>query len=258
MAKRKLKRNERRLKPRVGLKVSREPVVHLGAHGPSSDAANSFGLPRVLARSFLLAIARDAHTIFVAWHIDWHCLFKKAMPTDRQVHLRLISQRGVERRVAIEPMISMHYLTTPAPDDSYRVEIGYFQPADTWNSVAISDEVKMPPHGGAEIADVDLVIIPFHLSFEQLNRLFGTADGTPVARVVSKFQQRVLNSAGPNELSQAETQILRKLNLSVSEIASAQREFEKGDRQKLARYTRAFIRVTATSPSSGFEWNVGS
>ena len=155
-------------------------------------------------------------------------------------------------------MTGMYYLTTAGPDDSYRVEIGYFQPADTWNSVAISDEVKMPPQGSAEIADIDLATIPFHLSFEQLANLFGAADGTPLARVVSEFQKRALSSRQPSELSPAETQILRKLKLSLPQIASAQREFEKVDRHKLARHTRAFIRVTATSPSRGFERNASS
>ena len=116
----------------------------------------------------------------------------------------------------------------------------------------------MPPQGSAEIADIDLATIPFHLSFEQLANLFGAADGTPLARVVSEFQKRALSSRQPSELSPAETQILRKLKLSLPQIASAQREFEKVDRHKLARHTRAFIRVTATSPSRGFERNASS
>jgi hypothetical protein len=255
MTKRKAKRNAGRSKSRGGFKICREPVAHAGAHGPS-DPADSINLPYVHARPFLFAIARDAHTIFATWYIDWRSVFKKAMPADRQVHLRLIGQCCVEQRVAVEPMAAMYYLTTAGPDDSYRVEIGYFQPADTWNSVAISDEVKMPPQGSAEIADVDLATIPFHLSFQQLANLFAAADGTPLARLVSESQKRALTSDQPNE--SPETQILRKLKLSLPQIASAQREFEKGDRDKLARHTRRFIRVTATSPFRGFEGNAGS
>ena len=114
----------------------------------------------------------------------------------------------------------------------------------------------MPPQGSAEIADVDLATIPFHLSFQQLANLFAAADGTPLARLVSESQKRALISDQPNE--SPETQILRKLKLSLPQIASAQREFEKGDRDKLARHTRRFIRVTATSPFRGFEGNAGS
>jgi uncharacterized protein DUF4912 len=255
MTKRKAKRNAGRSKSRGGFKICREPVADLSAPGPS-DTANSISLPPVHAQPFLFAIARDAHTIFATWHIDWRSVFKKAMPADRQVHLRLVGQRRVEQRVAVEPMAAMYYLTTAGPDDSYRVEIGYFQPTDTWNSVAISDEVQMPPQGSAEIEDVDLATIPFHLSFQQLLDLFGPANRVPLAKVLSQFQKRALTSDQPNE--SPETQILRKLNLSLAQIASAQLEFEKGDRDKLARHTRAFIRVTATSPFRGFEGNAGS
>ena len=59
MAKRKLKRNEGRWKPRGGFKICREPGAHLSAHGPS-DPANSISLSHVQARPFLFAIARDA------------------------------------------------------------------------------------------------------------------------------------------------------------------------------------------------------
>ena len=256
MAKTKAKRNARTPKPRGRFRICREPVVRLGAADQLSAAADSMSLPRICEEAMLFAIARDEHTIFVSWDIDWPPVFGKAMPVDRQVHLRLIGQCCVEQRVAVEPMAAMYYLTTAGPDDSYRVEIGYFQPADTWNSVALSDEVKMPPQGSAEIAEVDLVTIPFHLGFQQLANLFGAADGTPLARLVSEFQKRALTSDQPNE--SPETQILRKLNLSLPQIASAQLEFEKGDHDKLARHTRAFIRVTTTSPSRGFEGNAGS
>jgi hypothetical protein len=257
MAKRKAKRNPGSSKPRSGFKICREPVVHLSAHRLLADAANSISLPGIRATRFLFAVARDAHTIFTSWHVDWHSVFKKGMPADRQVHLRLIGQHGVEQRIGIEPMAAMCYVTIPSPDDSYRVEIGFFQPADTWNSVVISDEVNMPPQGSAEIADVDLATIPFHLSFEQLANLFGAADGTPLARVISKSQKRLLNSRPPNESSADDAQILQKLNLSLPEIAAAQHEFEKSDSAKLTRRARADLRVTTTSPSGAFEANSG-
>jgi len=256
MAKRKAKRNAGRSKPRSSFKICREPVAHPSAHAPS-DPANCISLPDVLARPFLFAIARDAHTIFVTWNIDWRSAFKKGMPADRQVHLRLIGQRGVEQRVAVEPMVVMHSLTISRLRDSYRVEIGYFQPADTWNCVAISEEVKLPPQGSAEIADVDLATIPFHLSFQQLLGLFGTPNGTPLAKVVSEFQKRALDSLRPNELSLAEKRILRKLDLSLPKIAEAQSDFQRTDTEKLARRTRALLQFAATSPSRGFEANAG-
>jgi len=256
MARRKAKRNAGRSKPRSGFKICREPVAHLSAHGPL-DPANGISLPHVPAQPFLFAIARDAHTIFATWHIDWRSAFKKGMPADRQVHLRLIGQRGVEQSVAVEPMAARHNLTISRLHDSYRVEIGYFQPVDTWNSIALSEEVSMPPQGSAEIADADLATIPFHLSFQRLLGLFGTPNGTPLAKVVSEFQKRALDSLRPNEVSPAQKRVLHKLNLSLPEIAAAQRDFQKSDTERLAKRSRALLQFAATSPSRGFEANSG-
>jgi hypothetical protein len=165
----------------------------------------------------------------------------------------VIGRDGViETRVAVEPMSAMHYLAISGLYDSYRVEIGYFQPVDTWHSVATSDEVKLPPHGIVELADVDLATIPFHLSFQQLANLFGAANDTSVAKVVSEFQKRVFNSDKPNEATRSDTQILRNLNLSLPEIAAAERDFKKIDTEKLARRARAMFRFAATSPARGF------
>ena len=68
----------------------------------------------------------------------------------------------------------------------------------------------MPPQGSVELADVDLATIPFHLSFQQLANLFGAPNDTSVARVVSEFQKRVLNSDKPNEATRSDTQILQQ------------------------------------------------
>jgi hypothetical protein len=113
----------------------------------------------------------------------------------------------------------------------------------------------MPSQGSVEIADVDLATIPFHLSFQQLANLFGTANDNSIARVVSKFQKRILNNDKPNEVTQFETQILSSLNLSLDQIAAAERDFRKIDSGKLARRARAMLQVAATSPVRGFEAN---
>jgi len=115
----------------------------------------------------------------------------------------------------------------------------------------------MPSHRSAELADVDLATIPFHLSFQQLANLFGAANDTSVASVVSEFQKWVLSSK-PSEATRFDTQILRNLNLSMSEIAAAERDFRKIDPEKLARHARATLRFAATSPARGFEANAGS
>jgi len=259
MTKRKTKRNAVRSQPRRDFKICNDPMVHLAEDGPPSDPGNRVGGTRVYGRPFIFGIARDAHTIFASWNIDWRSVFENAMPADRQVHLQAIGGDGViETRVAVEPMSAMHYLTTSGFHQSYRVEIGYFQPLDTWHSVATSNEIDMPRRGSVELADIDLATIPFHLSFQQLADLFGAPNDTPVATVVSEFQKRVLNLVKPNETTRSDRQILRNLNLSLPEIAAAGRDFRKIDPEKLARRGRGMLRFAASSPARGFEANAGS
>jgi hypothetical protein len=259
MAKRKTKRNAGRSLARRGFKIRQGPMVHLAEDASQPDVHDRMGPTRVCGQPFLFAIARDARTIFATWNINWRSVFEKAMPADRQVHLRVIGGDGViETRVAVEPMSAMHYVTISGLHNSYRVEIGYFQPFDTWHSVATSGEVEMPPQGSAELADVDLATIPFHLSFQQLANLFLAANDTPVARLVSEFQKRVLTCDKPDGATPSDTQILRSLNLSLPAIATAARDLRKIDPEKLARRARAMLRFAATSPVRGFEANSGS
>ena len=183
------------------------------------------GLTRVHGQPFLFALARDARTIFASWNIDWRSVFETAMPADRQVHLRVIGGDGViERTVAVEPMTAMHYVTISVLHKSYCVEFGYFQSFDTWHSVATGDEIEIPPLGRVGVAEVDLGTIPFHLSFQQLAHRLGAATNTPVARVVSEFENRVLGTHSPNKTTRSDMQILRHLNLTLREIATAERD----------------------------------
>ena len=229
-------------------------MVRLAEEGPLPDAHDRMDPTGMRGQPFLFAIARDARTIFASWNINWRSVFEKAMPADRQVHLRVIGGEDViETRVAVEPMSAMHYVTISGLHNSYHVEIGYFQPFDTWHSVATSGEVEMPPQGSVELADVDLATIPFHLSFQQLANLFGTANDTPVARLVSEFEKRVLSSDKPNEATPSDTQILRSLKLSLPEIATAEQNLRKIDTEKVARRARRMLRFDATSPARGFE-----
>jgi hypothetical protein len=163
----------------------------------------------------------------------------------------------IETRVAVEPMSAMHCVTISGLHTSYHVEIGYFQPFDTWHSVAASEEVEMPPHGSVGLTNVDLATIPFHVSFQQLADLFGATNDTSVARLVSEFQKRVSTCEKPNEATPSDTKILRSLNLSLSEIAAAEHDFKHIDTEKLARRTWGMFRFAATSPSRGFEANSG-
>ena len=117
----------------------------------------------------------------------------------------------------------------------------------------MSQEVKLPLQESAGFGDVDLATIPFHLSFQQLAKLFRAPANAPIARVVSGFEKRVLSTDKSNKLSRSEAQALRNLNLSLSEIAAAERDFRAIDPKTLTRRVSQWFQLAATSPARGFE-----
>ena len=210
-------------------------------------------LPRTHGAPALFAIARDPRTVFAYWKVNWLSIFAKTEPVDRQVHLRVHRADGIEENsVAVEAMIGNCYITVSRPGGSYHIELGYYQPADIWNSVATSDEVIVPPDDFAEDADVGLATIPLHLSFQHLLDLFGASNGADLAEVISQFQKRALSGEERTRLSPEQKRILRRLDVSLSEIAPARRAFDEADTEKLARRTGAPFAFGPSSPSLGF------
>ena len=66
--------------------VSQEPRISAAAAerstGGSFDGENLSELPRTYGGQTLVAIARDPHTIFVYWDIDWPLAFQAGEPAD--------------------------------------------------------------------------------------------------------------------------------------------------------------------------------
>ena len=252
MTETKRKRNTGSSKTRRSFQISREPIVRLAADDRRQKVGGAVALPHSYGPPTLFAIARDSRCLFAYWNIDWLSLFEKAMPVDRQVHLRVHRADGVEEKsVAVEPMAGMHYVTT-SEQGSYRVELGYYQPADVWHSVATSNEIMMPPSKITETADVDLVTIPFHLSFQQLLESVDAANNTALATFISRFQKRILSREQRGPLSPQEKRILRELDLSPSAIEAARRAFHETDAEKLVKLTGGKPALGATSPSGEF------
>jgi hypothetical protein len=248
----KTKRNTRSLKARHRFRISRKPLVDVAAYERVQDP-ESLGSPHADGLPRLFAIARDSYTIFASWNVDWQSVFEKIIPVDRQVYLRLYGEDDVEeQRVAVQPMAWTHYVTTSKLHGTYRVDIGYYEPADVWHSIAISNEVLMPRNKVAESVSVDLATIPFHLSFQQLlDSLRAESDGE-CANVISRFQEHAL-SKGKEELSSKQAKIFEQLQVSLPQIAKEWRDFHQVDCERLARRTGVLFNSQATSPSRGFD-----
>jgi hypothetical protein len=253
MVESKTNRNAQTSKPGERFRISLEPMVRIGADEARGDLNEHLSLAHECGARILFAIARDPQTIFASWNIDWPSLFEKVMPVDRQVHLRLYGADGLqEKSVAVEPMAMMHCLTTSGLHTSYRVEIGYYQPAAVWHLVAKSQEIVMPPGAIGETVDVDLATIPFHVGFEQLLNLFGSDSKTPLALAISRFEKRVLSSEQTERLTGADKGVLRELGVSLPQIVAACRRFDESDAQKLVKLTGAELASGATSPPREF------
>jgi hypothetical protein len=208
--------------------LSSRPVVPLeqraSSPGASSDYENLGELPRSYGGAFLFAIARDPHTLFAYWDIDWVEVFGDNPPADRKVHLRALWHEGIEESTAaVEPLVGSHLISVTHARSSYRVEIGYYAPEGVWNSVAISAAVITPPDDVAENGPVDVATIPFHLSFQRIVDAFRGSkyDGDALAEILGRLQHHADSSDA--SLPETERELLRALESGLSGPAASQR-----------------------------------
>jgi hypothetical protein len=209
--------------------LSNRPLVPLESQersgGPSRDYENLGELPRSYGRPVLFGIARDPHTLFAYWEIDWPTAFGDRPPADRKVHLRVVSDDGTEEtRVTVEPFAGNHCVAVSQARSTYRIELGYHEPADVWNSVATSDGIATPPDDVSESDSIDVATVPFHLSFQRMVDAFRASkyDGDALVEIVSRLQERA-DDPGDDALTQSDRELLRSIDWSLSEADAVQR-----------------------------------
>ena len=201
-------------------------------------------LPSHHGKPLLIAIARDPRTLFVCWNVNWPATFDNGLPADRCAHLRL-RHNGNDKTIAVEPMSGSCAVEDLEPGETYSVELGYYAPADTWNSVVIGNEVMMPFSSEAADDSVDVASVAFHLTFQQMLDALRGADSGDLAQGLADFQQK----ANRSELSRDETEVLRALNLSPEDIRKTATA-----RESLRKSQRLSQRASfgGASPSEGF------
>lgn len=209
--------------------LSSRPIVPLeepapSSRGESTDYENLGDLPRSYGGAFLFAIARDPHTLFAYWDVDWPEVFGDSPPADRKVHLRVLWHDGLEETTAaVEPLEGSHLISVLHARSSYRIEIGYYAPENVWNSVAMSDAVITPPDDVAETGPIDVATVPFHLSFQRIVDTFRGSkyDGDALVEIVGRLQEHADNSEA--SLSESEREILRALESGLAETGAQHR-----------------------------------
>jgi hypothetical protein len=189
------------------------------------DYENLGELPRSYGRSVLFGIARDPHTLFAYWEIDWPTAFGNKPPTDRKVHLRVVSDDGTEEtRVTVEPFAGNHCVSVSQARSTYRIELGYNEPADVWHSVATSDGIATPPDNFSENNEIDVATVPFHLSFQRMVDAFRASkyDGDALVDIVSRLQERA-DDPGDEALTETVRELLRAIDWSLTETGARER-----------------------------------
>jgi Domain of unknown function (DUF4912) len=227
-----------------GYKISEGPVTS-SLFRRTEETRDEFAeLPSHYGKPLLVAIARDPRTLFVCWSVDWQTAFDDGLPADRCAHVRL-RQSGNEKTVAVEPMSGGCAIEDLEPGETYSVELGYYAPPDTWNSLVIGNEVMMPFASEAGDELVAVTTIPFHLTFQRMLNVFRGGESGDLAQRLAEFQKR----AGTTKLTREESEILRVLDLSPEDLqktAAARTSLEKSQRLS----TRAPF--GGASPSEGF------
>ena len=241
-----------------GFRISGGPVVSNQSGAPV--AGDYTQLPANYGSPILFAIPRDPRTIFTYWNIDWPKAFARKAPADRQVYLRLKRGDGSDEiEESIEPMLGTHFLMGAQPKGAYQVELGFYDPADVWNSIASSDTVTMPADTSSANSEIDIATVPFHLSFQRMIDLFRAQNGDAIASILSQLQDRAGESSG--ELSTEEHEILGAMNLSLADLAAARRGFAAGALDELLRKrAEAILGFGGTSPGGalgGSSWSSG-
>lgn len=206
----------------VAFVLSHRPLVttqeRASSGGASPDYENLGELPRSYGHALLVAIARDPHTLFVYWDLDWPAIFGDRPPSDRKVHLRVQSSDGAEEtRATVEPFAGSHCIAVSRSAASYQVELGYHEPAGVWNSVATSAPVATPPDNVADSGPIDVATVPFHLSFQRIVDAFRGSqyDGDALVEILGRLQEKADDPDAA--LAESEREILRALDLSLSE-----------------------------------------
>jgi hypothetical protein len=240
---------------RAGFRIATGPLIRRGDGEADVIPLDVVQLPRTYGAPILFAIPRDPRTLFTYWNIDWEAIFAKVEPpVGRNVYLRVLRANGTEESESlVEPLLGNYYTAVSRPRGIYRVELGYYQPAGAWNSVGISDAVQMPPEDFSEDLDVDVATVPFHLSFQRMIDFFRASSGDPITTIISRLQDRALTEDEKDLLSDEEWEILHAMDLSLSDVESARRQFAgRDDQDRLRRRAEAVLGFGGTSPTTGF------
>ena len=126
-------------------------------------------LPRSYGMETLWLMARDPHSLFAYWDIDWKAAFGEDNPRPRSVQLRVLAEDDREHAtMEVEPMAGQCSVRVERADSAYRAEIGYVDPAGDWHVVSRSESVSVPPETEGQSDPANFATLPLHLTFQRM------------------------------------------------------------------------------------------
>lgn len=197
-----------------GFRISPEPLVAAVPEPPKEDGSGVAELPRSYGTDMLCLMARDPHTLFAYWDVNWDAAFRDQKPTDRKVHLRVFSAAGSEHvATEIEPLETYCSVSVAHSDVVYTGEIGWYRSAGEWISIATSAAVTTPREESGAPSAVEFATIPFHLNFQRMIDLLQVpkAESGPLTARLTDLQSRVKASPSRSEFSETEREVVRAI-----------------------------------------------
>ena len=201
-----------------GFQVTNEPLVSPPSRSAAGVDLHETELPRSYGSQSLFLLPRDPKSLFVFWDIDWGAAFGDQTPTERKVHLRIFKADGSEETAReVEPMAGSCYVAVSVSDEPYSGDIGFYDAAGAWNSLASSASARMPTSGLSESEDVDFATVPFHLSFQRMIDAFRGShrENGSLTDLLSDLRARA-SSGDAATLTAGERDLVRVLDSAIA------------------------------------------
>ncbi|HEY0370065.1 MAG TPA: DUF4912 domain-containing protein, partial [Chthoniobacterales bacterium] len=238
----KLADKRRRADGVAGFDIGATPVVATDATDDAGALRRSDGPP------IFCLMARDPHTLFAYWDVDWTEAFSEGRPPDRKVHLRVTNPDGGTQEIEVEPLAGSCYVQVETADASYGGELGFYQPEATWNSIAHSEMISTPPEDLTGFGEDNFATVPFHLSFQKMVDMLreSRTDERPLVVQLTESRERARSGAA---VPAQELDLNKTVHeLEATTVTPAANAPEIWRRERLER----ILGFGATSPAEGF------
>jgi hypothetical protein len=233
--------------------ISSRPVIDEGE--AEASAADAPQLPRSYGTRTLWLMPRDPESLYAFWDIDWRAAFGDETPIERKVHLRIIRGDGSEEiALEVEPTAGSCAITVAKADEYYTGDLGFYQPANSWNSVATSAAALMPADESGEPQNPEFATIPIHLNFQRLIDAFRASqhESATITQMLADLRGRVQSPETTARVSSEEREIARALDNAAGSTPQVQPAKEPQPDLWARIEADRVLGFGATSPKSGF------